>query len=227
MNQGITVVLDSKNEKTGLVSATYCTLDTCPSYCPFRFAGCYACDGNVGVLVSKLNLQGKGLDVLQLSQEEARQIESLPDKRPLRLHVSGDCRTDDAVRVISAACDKRVNPTWGYTHAWALVNRASWGKVSILASCETAREIHKASGKGYAVATVNGEAIETELKALGFRLLTCPAQTRKGVTCTTCKLCWKDGLLRSNRIVINFKAHGGNERKLSGQVAMIRKGEKA
>lgn len=44
-----TVVVRSKNRKLGNVAATYVTLDSCPSDCAFKGAGCYAETGYVGI----------------------------------------------------------------------------------------------------------------------------------------------------------------------------------
>jgi hypothetical protein len=79
----------------------------------------------------------------------------------MRLHTVGDCRTDEAAKIVAAAAERYMDagggPVWTYTHAWRLVDRASWGRVSVLASCETPEQVELARARGYATAIVVDE----------------------------------------------------------------------
>jgi hypothetical protein len=94
--------------------------------------------------------------------------------RPLRLHTVGDCRTDEAARIVAAAAERYMDagggPVWTYTHAWRLVDRASWGRVSVLASCETPEQVELARARGYATAIVVDEFDRPPLRALPHSL---------------------------------------------------------
>ncbi len=92
-----TLVLDSKNAKTGPVAVTYASIEaTCPAACPFRGEGCYAQLGHVGFTVRRLDRAGA--TALQAASDEAAAIQGVkhPFGRPLRLHVSGDASTNKA-----------------------------------------------------------------------------------------------------------------------------------
>src|SRR5262245_20215952 len=51
----VRAVENSENAKTGLVSATYASQESCPADCPFRGAGCYAEGSRVGFHTRRLN----------------------------------------------------------------------------------------------------------------------------------------------------------------------------
>lgn len=216
-NKIATAVEKSKNAKVGTVSATYASLHSCPSTCPFKGKGCYAQSGNVFFTVKKLDKCAE--DTCQTSPEqiakfEAEQIAKLSGKLPLRLHVSGDCTTNASARIVSEACKeyakKHNQPVWTYTHAWKTVDRSSWGDVSVYASCETVEQCKEAIAKGYAAAMVRGEQLESSEKVDGLRFTPCKEQA-KGTPCVDCKLCFKDK--NKNRVIV-FGAHGAGTKKV-------------
>lgn len=220
-----TLVLKSKNVKIGEVSATYASIDgSCPSDCMHRGAGCYAQAGNVGIHVSRLNATNNvrtRQDAREVAREEARQIKAAiangENLRPLRVHVSGDCRTPTAAREIAKAVEGWNQPVWSYTHAWKRVERKDWGKVSVLASVDSAEDLSQAYDRGYAAAIVvdkhpkDGKAYTRED---GVKVIPCPAQTRD-VTCVQCGLCMKADKLHGMKAAIAFAAHGVAKRKLT------------
>lgn len=217
---GVIAVEESNNEKIGKVSCTYCHQRSCPPTCPFYHNGCYAEYNNVGRFVLPRLLTAKGrLDALVLAKREAAAIRGLTGKRPLRLHVVGDCRTEAAARTVSGACeDYRARwgqPVWTYTHSFRDVPRDAWGSVSILASCEKPADIELAHERGYAAAMVVSSHDNDKAKPLpgGFTGIPCPEQTR-GVKCTECRLCFKDKWLFETKRVILFAAHGLGEAKV-------------
>lgn len=221
------LTLSSKNEKTGNVSVTYASIDgSCPTDCAHRNSGCYAQAGMVGIHSHRLDAYSKTQekhDAREVARDEAREIrQAIKDgsnTRAMRLHVSGDARTDSAAKTLRDACEGWNNPVWSYTHAWKRVARESWGpKISILASVDKREDISLAFDRGYAPAIVvekhdSAKAhFDPELNA---KVIPCPAQTKDNVTCVSCKLCWNDDYLRSARAVIAFAAHGVQKRKLT------------
>jgi len=225
-----TLVLKSKNVKIGEVSATYASIDgSCPSDCMHKGAGCYAQAGNVGIHVSRMNAtnnvrtrQDAREVAREVAREEARQIKAAiasgDDTRPLRVHVSGDCRTPSAAREIATAVENWKAPVWGYTHAWKKVSRQDWGRASVLASVDSAEDLPLAFSRGYAPAIVvekhpeNGKAF---LREDGVKVIPCPAQTREDVTCVKCGLCMNADKLHGMNAAISFAAHGVSKRKLT------------
>src|SRR5437867_549907 len=139
------------NPKLGPVAATYVSQVSCPGECPWYDDGkwgspCYANNGFQGLMTKKLN-QGKG-DYIDAAREEAQLISQLSGERPLRLHVVGDCKDRAAAQFVARAADsyraQRGQPVWTYTRAWEHIPRSVWGRVSVLASCETAGQVRRA-----------------------------------------------------------------------------------
>lgn len=214
------VVEKSENAKIGLAAATYLPIfATCSSTCPLLNNGCYAQGGNVGMNVRRLEREMSGLGGDVIAILEAGEIrdaaERVKDSRPLRLHVSGDAITEFRARMLADAARSWKGRVWSYTHAWRDVSRESWGGVSILASCERLEDAKKAMKAGYAAALVtgphpaNGRAYERD----GVKIIPCPAQTRKDVKCTTCRLCFDDQALLARNAVIAFETHGAGKKR--------------
>jgi hypothetical protein len=149
---------------------------------------------------------------------EAAGIRGLPGDRPLRLKVVGDFPTEHYARKIVGACEdyryRSGRPVWGYTHNWKRLRRGVFGRVSMLASCETVGQARAAMRKGYAAALVVKEHLSGRhyLKD-GLRVIPCPYETR-GVKCSDCKLCFDDRRLRAGGLVIGFAAHGSGRGKV-------------
>ena len=204
----ISAVELSANRKIGSVSATYAPQSTCPTTCAYLGAGCYAEHGRVGIATRQLAAAADGMALDDIARAEAAAIDRLSGSRPLRLHVVGDCSTDSAANIVSAAADRftarQGAAVWTYTHAWRTVQRASWQGVSVRASCETLDDVTAARARGYSAAMVvnehpaDGRAYDT---AAG-RVVPCPEQTR-GTSCAECQLCWNHPAA-----IIAFAAHG-------------------
>lgn len=215
------LTLKSGNAKIGEMSATYLPIkQTCPAACPLKGAGCYAQGGNVGMIQRKKERHADehGLRALALVKAEAAEIRAAGPSaggRALRLHVSGDARTDASARALRNAREHWNGPVYTYTHAWRTVARMSWGRVSVLASCESLAEAANALERGYAPAMAVPEHKSdraTVDPSTGIRVIPCPSQTR-GVTCAQCKLCMRDEALHAGRAVIAFAAHGQDKKR--------------
>lgn len=205
----------TQNSKTGPCSATYVSQHSCPRGCPFLNCGCYAEYGPLSIITRKV--KGDETAAEQMAREEARAIDSLSGRRDLRLHVVGDCRTNNAAKIVSRAAQRFVRKwgksIWTYTHAWREVKRSSWQGVSVLASCEQLRQIKEARARGYATALVVEEFLSEKTYALGSeKILPCPAQTR-GITCVGCRLCFDDQRLSRAGLTVGFELHGAGRRR--------------
>ena len=222
----------SKNGKlsvTGNVSATSAAQESCPKTCPFYKNGCYAEDGPQGAFVtSKLNkaAAAAAASALDVAIAEAAAIDKLSGKRALRLHVVGDCATDETAEIVSAAAArhraKAGRPVWTYTHAHVDVKRESWGNVSVLASCEKTSELAAARARGYATAVVVSEFKTDKLYVDGGeKILPCPEMTGRAASCEDCRLCWDDARLRAAGITIAFKAHGAKKAKVTDKLIQL------
>lgn len=214
-------VENSSNRKlsvAGKVSVTMVSQASCPTTCPFYKSGCYAESGPQGIHTSRLN-KSEEKDVLQIAKEEAKAILALTGKNNLRLHVVGDCTTDDSAKEVSSAAEihmsKNNKKVWTYTHAHN-VERKSWGKVSVLRSCENITQVKKATEEGFASCIVVSEFKKNTAYKLDneYTGIPCPQQTGKAADCESCKLCWNDIKLHKSKRVILFSAHGTGKKKM-------------
>lgn len=211
-----TLVLSSQNRKLGEASATYLPLTTCPDTCLHKGKGCYAEHGHVGMHARKKESKGIAPHVWgNLEYEDiVLACKRKEDIRPLRLHVSGDVTNIGNVWLLSNITWRP--KVWTYTHRHRIVHREAWGKVSVLASCDTREDIEHALDTGYAPASVvsrfESNAPFRPAKSSVW-LIPCPNQT-KGITCVQCGLCLEDRRLRQKGYGIAFASHGVSKRKL-------------
>lgn len=207
----------TKNRKIGDIAATYLPIkQTCPDSCVLKDNGCYAQVGYVGMYMMKLEARFEGVSAYDLVRKEAREIAAFGPKakgKPLRLHVSGDARTTKSAILLRDAAKKWDGKVFTYTHAWRTVPRKAWGKVSVLASCESTGEAKEAMKRGYAPSlTVAFHPGEKAYMQDGVKIIPCPQQTRE-VTCDKCRLCMNDTMLRAQNAVISFAVHGVRKKR--------------
>ena len=208
----------SKNAKTGLVSATYAPIQSCPDTCAFKDQGCYGQSGPCGITFNRVSRNSESLSLKEIAQHEANAINFLDSDLPLRLHVTGDCSNDESASIVSDACEaysQRSNQiVWSYTHAWKTVAREAWGSVNVLASCETIEQAIEAHDKGYSVAfVVPLNKIADTVKQCaekGLNAKLCNSFS-KGSTCTRCKVCFTTDL--SDIDVVLLPTHGAQVKK--------------
>lgn len=232
-------VRDSKNAKLSKfgrgVDSTYVSIKAaCPKDCSFRNEGCYAQTGHTLFTVRRLDDNAKKKSAIAVAKEEAAAIDNawnggkIPEGQVLRLHVSGDCISDNAAKTVSDAADRWIKrggkKVWAYTHTWRKVKRSSWGKVSVLASLESAKDAAKAIKRGYAPALVVGEFPNKDKAffAEGIRWIPCPAQTKDNATCLDCKLCHNADKLAERNAGIAFEAHGTQKNKVKRHLEVLK-----
>lgn len=208
---GVVAVERSQNSKTGPVSATYVAQQSCPNTCPFLNGGCYAEHGPCGIITRRLNQVEA--DPITLAWIESAAIGGLSGTRPLRVHVVGDCASDPAAWIVSAAMLRHDAPAWTYTHAWRTVQRKSWGKASVLASVETPEGIREANARGYAACIVVEEHSSHKVYDLdGQKILPCRAEF-SDVQCNRCLVCADDMRLLAHGLTIGVAVHGTGQKK--------------
>ena len=224
---GVRYIRRSGNGKIGKgVDAVYIAISQSCHDCPFKPVdgvkkGCWGTVERVGMLNQRLEVEAEGMDRRALGREVARAIEAsyakaVPEGRRMRLPVSGDLATESAVRPVARAVSRWLDRggagVWGYTHGWRRVRRSSWGRVSVLASVESAREVAEASARGYAVARVvedfplGPRAWFEEIEGVVYRHIPCPEQTLN-VKCSECELCFDDARLKERNAVVAFRVH--------------------
>jgi hypothetical protein len=218
ISKTVAVVQKSQNSKIALkgktVSATYISQKTCPSSCPLKGNGCYAERGYTNVTLMRLEAITKELNLTarDLAIDEARGIDKLKaEGQDLRMHVVGDCKTTFSALTVSAAAmrfkKRGGGQPWTYTHAWRTVPRFAWRGVSVIASLHDASEGLKALQRGYAPAVVVDDFPQKSFfDKDGIRWINCKEQ-ENGTPCTECRLCFKDDVLKKNKMGIAFKKH--------------------
>ena len=206
-------VENSNNKKLGGMSTTYASLQSCPKDCPFlRSKSCYAMHGPLNILRERL-CGKRANSKLTIARQEARAIDALSGRWPLRIHTVGDCSTPAAAKTIAKAAQrfmaKHNESAYTYTHAWRSVPRKAWGPVSVLASCETVEEVRQAQKMGYVATLVLPKFAKRTAHIVGGpRVLPCLKQTGASRSCLDCGICMKEGTLRKTGLTIGFKVHG-------------------
>jgi hypothetical protein len=246
--RGATAVENSKNSKIGLMSATSVSQVSCSDGCKLKKyvvvpvgkptkklckisyqRACYANHGTQAWTTNRLNKEAaaENLTPLELAREEAAAILTLTGKNWLRIHVVGDCMTDEAALIVSSAAaahkSKHGQGAHSYTHVWRSVKRESWQEVSVLASCESFDEAKQAMVLGWAPAVVLTEKHSSPkaYKVDGMNVIPCPQQTGKSKDCLACGLCLNDAKLRAMKAVIAFEPDDQTEKAVNQSLIQI------
>lgn len=215
---GVHLVAQSSNSKTGPMPVSYRGKDTCPTSCPFLGNGCYG-DGRLFALAHKFRQS--------LTLDRAREIlaKRKANARYLRDRVVGDILTPDGkvdwqyLTAISLLGRHASLTVFGYTHAWRLLRKRDVARLAKLgyvmnASCETPRQVSQAISLGMPAVITSGTIAESTMID-GRRVITCPAQTRDDVTCATCGLCAKT----DRKVIIRFIPHGPSRKRAERAIA--------
>lgn len=237
------VVEKSDNCKIGNMSATYTPFATCPDTCPmkpatridgtFETTEGYCTQGMVSCTMRRLGktVVSTKATLFQIQKAECSGIEALSGKRPLRLKGAGDTPNDRYARGLAKACKtysaKHNQPTYTYTHNWRTVKRASFGDISVLASCDAVSDIAAARDRGYATAVIVSHfpAGAKVFEVNGESILPCPNQVAENAgrlfTCEQCMLCANDEMLRARGLTVGFEAHGNKARAMKEELVSI------
>ena len=208
----ITAVIDSQNAKVGKMNATYAPQLTCPTSCPF-YPEIF---GDVDDIETRMHIQ------IQFAEIEASKIDELPADRDLRVHVVGDSSNDIAAGIIGDAMVRyesrspNGSQAYTYTHAWnepIPVPESAWNGARVLASCESAEQIIRARALGYACEwTYKDHESRKVHERDGIKVLPCPNNFNKDVTCVKCMKCADLGLLKNRNMVIGLATHGAHKK---------------
>lgn len=221
------------------VDATYCSIkSSCPKSCPLKDAGCYALTSYVGITVNRLESESKENEPIDTARAEVNAIDSayrggyIPDRRDLRLHVSGDSRTVKGTILINSAIKRWKKrgggDCWSYTHSWRNVPKSAWSAVSILASVDNISDVKQARKQGYAPAIVVPSFEGTkafQIKGSKTKFIPCPAQTKPGgkeIACVDCRLCFDANRLYKMNMGIAFEAHGTKKNEIKRRLEIIK-----
>lgn len=215
----------SKNSKTGNVPTAWVgeskeeAWNSCEG-CSLRGNGCYAWRGSVqlGFLnVARANRNGADKS-LEFALENRHK-----DAKMFRLTAIGDigrCGDEIAASILSKIDEAGLEPV-GYTHHWREENVAETWKGVLMASCETEDDADLAVSQGWRATMIVDESVNQSFYTkAGNKVVICPAQTKKGITCNDCRLC--NGKKKAAPIIA-FQVHGkaSNVIKTEGHLAKL------
>lgn len=216
--------------KPFVVTTSVSITATCPDSCRFKntpgHAGqCYADAGFSRIKGARLDKAARGVAALDVIREEVRRLDATFPKgvpqdgarggRDLRLHVAGEVSCEEGAELLAGAAtrwrQRHGGDVFSYTHRWAAIPRTAWGPdISVLASIESPRDALIARQQGYVPALVVKKFPSNSDKAFktsGMKFVPCPAQTRSGTTCASCRLCFDDRALFKRKTGVAFAEH--------------------
>jgi len=203
----------STNKKTGPIPVSTTARGTCPDACPLKSGGCYADDYHLSMHWDKVTAGNpRGINLAEFSAK----IAALPEGQLWRHNQAGDLPglgdhvdVDALDQLVTANTGKR---GFTYTHkplaaqrerdAIADANRRGF---TVNLSANNPEHADRLADLDIApVATIlPSDQLTNTTTPAGRPIVICPAISRDGVTCKTCKLCSK-----TNRPIIGFPAHG-------------------
>jgi len=199
----VVAVERSKDAKTGSVSVTHVSQQSCWTGCPLLNHGCYAETTGMQPFTTRRLNSSTIVRADTIARLEAAAVDRLSGRRQLRGHVVGDCRTATAAGIVGASyvrhTAKHGQRHWTYTHSWPTVPLRAWRGAHVVASIHTAQEARQARAQGYQVlALATGARHPTHApyrdKQTRLKVLPCPAQFApasgsEAVTCARCNIC--------------------------------------
>lgn len=207
----------SANAKTGPISVSTTTADTCPDTCAFKHSGCYAEGGPLLRHWKKITKRERGTSWRVFCAS----IKALPQTQLWRHNQAGDL-PGDGKRIDSAALEMLLDANEGkrgftYTHYLpdtfnapiiAMANRHGF-VVNLSADSLAQADEYAEMGIAPVVTVLPAAQMENTATPAGRRVVICPAVTRDDITCATCQLC-----ARSPReAIVGFPAHGSGVKK--------------
>lgn len=221
----------SANAKTGPIVVTTSSGETCPPACPFTRT-CYAKGGPLALHWAAVTRGDRGDYWQDFLWTLALALDKQPRGQVWRHNQAGDLPgRGDVIDADALVALVRVNADAGakgftYTHKPLIPSDAPNGDVDLARANLDA--VVAANASGFTVnasanslahadaladavggrvpvcVVVPGDASPTLTTPSGRRVVVCPAQTRDGVTCATCRLCSR----RDRKVVIGFRVHG-------------------
>lgn len=213
----------SANAKTGALTVTTSTKETCPPSCPFYLKGCYAGQGHISWHWAKVTSGLRGLLWPAFLAELSKALNA--SGFPIWRHNQAGDLAGLGDHIDLSACLELANVSkaagkLGFTythkplvgrHAMASGNLAAvkalnaHGSFTVNASANTLAHADQLAAEGLPVCvTVPDATAATFRTPAGRKGIVCPAQTKEGVTCASCGLCAK----AKRSVIIGFRFHG-------------------
>lgn len=214
----IKFISNSKNIKTGAMSQTYTSSNTCPTSCKFKCNGCYAKSGHCAINWRKVD-KGEGNNVT--TPENLKQVvENNPCTPVIRHNVAGDIAREGTSNIDEKLVKSLINAFKGhivytYTHCTpnkrniTIAKEARKCNFIINFSCETKEAVEKCRANDVpAVLTVSTMSKATR-RINNVTYAQCPATLHENIQCVNCGKCWKG----DRKSVVVFPVHGAGKGK--------------
>jgi hypothetical protein len=218
MDLEIVWVTRPSNRKTGEIPTGYIgtsraeAWDSCEG-CALRGNGCYAWAGTP-LMGFASALRGRREVPYRYTIEGALSLRSKL-ARAIRFGALGDpsAASSKTLRKASKLARSAGLAVLGYTHHWRRVSKQTL-RTMLMASCDNVAQADVAISQGWKPAAIVPQFSANprgESTPLGARLLRCPAQKTKTVTCNDCRLCdpqnpyWEK---QTSYVGIAFQDHG-------------------
>ena len=213
------VTLKSANAKTGPIPVSTTSAESCPSTCPFQGSGCYADAGPLALHWRKVTSGERGMSW----GEFCALVRTLPRGAIWRHNQAGDLPHNAGI-IDTAKLDALTDANKGrkgftYTHHDPVLNAAAIRNANragftINLSANNLAHADTLVRQNIAPVTVVLPSDHKEKVTYtpgGVKVVTCPAEVEKGITCQRCQLCADP----ARYYVIGFPAHGTGKRKAS------------
>lgn len=203
----------SKNVKTGPISQTYSSCDTCPTSCKFKNNGCYAKMGHTLI-------HWKDTEVNGVAPSELREvINNTYSSNIIRHNVAGDIAIPNTSDIDEKLVDMLISAYKGkkaytYTHCVvndrniAIVKKAISKSFVINFSCENIEQVKKCHANNVPCVLAVASMAKDKVKKEGITFIRCMANG-KDITCSSCKKC----LVKNRKSVVVFEVHGNGKYK--------------
>ena len=215
-------VKKSSNSKIGAIPCTSTERSSCPSSC--ALAGDGGCYGDSGYYTrlnwDKIDARERGGDWESL----CRSVAALPDGQLWRHNVVGDLphknQRIDRTKLVQLINSNQGKRGFTYTHHnLAISDNAELVKmanqcgftINISADNPALADVYASHKLGPVVCIVPESQKQNFKTPKGRQIVICPAETKEGVTCESCKLC----AIPDRSVIIGFPAHGSRKNRIA------------
>ena len=207
----------SSNRKTGAMPVSYSTKEWCPDSCPLKAAGCYAKHGHTGMHWRKVTAGERGTDWNTFVSK----VRHLPKGGIWRHNVAGDLPIFDHGMIRQLIKANTGKGGFTYTHHLPTAenagiiaeSNANGFTVNLSADTTAKADTYVELGIAPVVTLLPTDSAKVTFTPKGRKVVRCPAETSKKVTCQSCRLCQK-----TDRPIIGFTPHGSGK-KVTQEIA--------
>ena len=207
----------SSNRKTGAMPVSYSTKEWCPDTCPLKKHGCYAKHGHTGMHWRKVTAGERGTDWNTFVSK----VRHLPKGGIWRHNVAGDLPIFDHGMIRQLIKANTGKGGFTYTHHLPTAenagiiaeSNANGFTVNLSADTTAKADTYVELGIAPVVTLLPTDSAKVTFTPKGRKVVRCPAETSKKVTCQSCRLCQK-----TDRPIIGFTPHGSGK-KVTQEVA--------